>query len=56
MIVFQGIGISFKQVAQRGFGCPAPGSVQDQAGWGLSNLVWWKKSLFMAGELKLGDL
>jgi len=24
-----------EQVAQRGCGCPLPGSIQDQAGWGF---------------------
>ena len=28
-------GEALKQVAQRGCGCPIPGSVQGQAGWGF---------------------
>ena len=28
-------GAALEQVAQRGCGCPLPGSVQGQAGWGF---------------------
>jgi len=37
------------QVAQRSCGCPLPGSVQGQAGWGFEQPGLVKMSLLMAG-------
>jgi len=29
---------------------PLPGGIQGQAGWAVSNLVWWEVSLPIAGD------
>ncbi|KFO71529.1 Zinc transporter ZIP14, partial [Cuculus canorus] len=39
-----------KQKDQGSGGCPIPGGVQDQVGWGLDPLIQWEASLPMAGS------
>jgi len=49
-------GVALAQVAQRSGGCPLPGSVQGQAGWGSEHPSPVEGSLPMAGGLELCDL
>jgi len=45
-----------EQVAQRSCGCPSLAVFKARLDGALSNLVWWKVSLPVAGGLELGDL
>jgi len=45
-----------EQVAQRSCGCPLLEVFKARLDGALSNLVWWKVSLPMAGELELDGL
>ena len=44
-------GEAVAQVAQTGGGCPIPGDIQGQAGWGSEHLMELQVSLFTAGQL-----
>ena len=40
-----------EQVMQRGDGCPFPGDIQCQAGWGSEHLIELLVFLFIVGKL-----
>ena len=49
-------GETLEQLARRGWGCPIPGSVQSQAGWGFEQPGLVKDVPAHGQGLGLGDL